>query len=80
MEKEYIPFEVYSKLDLNTRGPDRGFVFNQFGRRTWGLDGAGMLVVSEDLKKILLLKRSEDVEDPFLWGIPGGPKKKIASD
>lgn len=76
MEQEYIPFEAYSKLDLNGRGLDYGLVFDRSGGRTWGLEGAGMLIVSQDLKKILLLKRSEYVENPFFWGIPGGAKKE----
>lgn len=79
MEKEYIPFEEYSKLDLNSRGLDRGLVINRYGGNTWGSDGAGILIVSENLKKILLFKRSKYVENPYLWGISGGARKETTN-
>lgn len=79
MENEYVLFEEYSKLKPESRSLDPRLVYNRFGERTWGIDGAGILIVSEDLKKILLLKRSEDVVDPFLWGISGGARKETSS-
>jgi 8-oxo-dGTP pyrophosphatase MutT (NUDIX family) len=36
----------------------------------WGSSASGMLVT--DGERVLLLKRSSSVEDPNLWGIPGG--------
>ena len=43
---------------------------------TWGNKGAGILIVTEDLSELLLLKRSPGVNDPHLWGIPGGACKE----
>lgn len=36
----------------------------------WGSQGAGVLLTTG--RQILLLKRSEDVLDPGVWGVPGG--------
>ncbi len=71
-ENEYIPFEVYSKLYHQSKGFDVGMTSSG----TWGRGGAGILVVSPDLKEILLLKRSFHVLNPGLWGIPGGARKE----
>lgn len=38
----------------------------------WGRQGAGTLIFAEDTGRVLLLLRSEAVEDPGLWGIAGG--------
>ena len=38
----------------------------------WGLAGSGILYFCPDDNTILLLHRSNKVEDPGLWGIPGG--------
>ena len=42
----------------------------------WGTSASGLLVT--DGSRVLLLKRSSDVLDPGLWGIPGGaiPRNK----
>jgi len=46
----------------------------------WGLAGSGMLYFCPYDNTILLLKRSRDVEDPGLWGIPGGAIKSGRTD
>jgi 8-oxo-dGTP pyrophosphatase MutT (NUDIX family) len=38
----------------------------------WGSRGAGILVVACDTGRILMLKRSEQVNEPGTWGFPGG--------
>ncbi len=55
---------------LQSRGLDIGFT----SEGNWGRSGAGILVASG--QKILLLKRSEDVVDSNLWGIPGGARRE----
>jgi 8-oxo-dGTP pyrophosphatase MutT (NUDIX family)/2'-5' RNA ligase len=45
---------------------DEGFVNGK-----WGSSASGVLFLSSD-NRVLLLKRSGDVEDPGFWGIPGG--------
>ena len=47
---------------------DEGFVGD-----FWGSKGAGMLFTTGE--KILLLKRSSQVEQPGTWGVPGGAVK-----
>jgi 8-oxo-dGTP pyrophosphatase MutT (NUDIX family) len=42
--------------------------FSESGR--WGNAGSGILFTTGD--RILLLKRSPEVEEPRTWGIPGG--------
>lgn len=46
----------------------------------WGTRGAGILVVACDTGRILLLKRSDEVNEPGTWGTPGGkvdPKENV---
>lgn len=74
-EEEYIPFEVYSDLHHQSKGDDAGVTRSG----TWGRRAAGILIVSPDLKEVLLLKRSNHVLDPYLWGIPGGARKETAN-
>jgi len=54
------------------------------GRRTagrrWGLAGAGTLYYCPEDDSVLLLKRSSQVEDPGMWGIPGGAVKSGRTD
>ncbi|MDY6789509.1 MAG: NUDIX hydrolase [Candidatus Nanohaloarchaea archaeon] len=73
---QYIPYEVYSEVVESDRGDETGIV-NHGGRRTWGNAGAGLVVVTQELEEILLLKRSRMVSDPNVWGIPGGARKEI---
>ncbi len=40
--------------------------------RFWGRSGAGILFVCLADKTMMLVKRSEEVEQPGEWGIPGG--------
>jgi 8-oxo-dGTP pyrophosphatase MutT (NUDIX family) len=40
----------------------------------WGTSGAGVLVVSPE-QEFLLFKRSNEVEEPGIWSIPGGARK-----
>jgi len=54
-----------------TRGRDseyRDIGFTETGR--WGNQGSGCLFTTGD--RILLLRRSMDVEEPGTWGLPGG--------
>jgi 8-oxo-dGTP pyrophosphatase MutT (NUDIX family) len=46
----------------------------------WGLAGAGMLYYCPYDQTVLLLQRSREVEDPGLWGIPGGAVKSGRRD
>ena len=46
----------------------------------WGLAGAGTLYYCPSDNTILLLERSKNVEDPGLWGIPGGAVKSGRTD
>jgi len=41
----------------------------------WGLAGSGVLYYCPYDKTVLLLKRSDQVEDPGIWGIAGGAVK-----
>ena len=41
----------------------------------WGLAGSGVLYYCPEDNTILLLLRSNEVEDPGIWGIPGGAVK-----
>lgn len=41
----------------------------------WGKAGSGILYHCPDDQTVMLLERSSDVEDPGLWGIPGGAIK-----
>ena len=50
-----------------SRYEDEGFVGD-----FWGARGAGVLFQADESKRILLLKRSWEVEQPDTWGIPGG--------
>lgn len=38
----------------------------------WGARGAGILVAACDTGRVLLLKRSDAVNEPGTWGTPGG--------
>lgn len=46
----------------------------------WGLAGAGTLYYCPYDNTILLLERSKEVEDPGMWGIPGGAVKSGKRD
>lgn len=45
---------------------------NSEGEVFWGKQGAGVLCIAENTGRILLLKRSSEVQEPGTWGIPGG--------
>lgn len=74
--KEGISYEEYSQLPRQSGGRDVGFVDQGDGQRTWGEGGAGILVVSPGSGEALLLKRSNYVQDPGVWGIPGGARRE----
>jgi hypothetical protein len=74
MEKGYIPYEEYSRLDSHHGGFDLGITSSG----TWGRGAAGILIVSPDLDEVLLLKRSGYVLDPNMWGIAGGARTETA--
>lgn len=42
------------------------------GNKYWGKQGSGILIVCLEDKTALLLKRSDNVEQPGTWGIAGG--------
>lgn len=50
---------------VSSRFVDEGMV-----GENWGSAASGLLIT--DGERVLLLKRSSSVEDPNLWGIPGG--------
>jgi len=37
-----------------------------------GARGAGILVAARETGRVLLLKRSSEVTEPGVWGVPGG--------
>jgi len=40
--------------------------------RFWGNRGAGILLIAKDTGRLLLVLRSNEVNEPGTWGIPGG--------
>lgn len=40
--------------------------------RFWGNRGAGILLIAKDTGRLLLVLRSQEVNEPGTWGIPGG--------
>jgi 8-oxo-dGTP pyrophosphatase MutT (NUDIX family) len=70
---EYFSFEDYSKIKEPNKGEDTGLTEDG----TWGLSAAGILIVTENLKEVLLVLRSKVSTDPNLWGIPGGARKIV---
>ena len=71
VEGDYFPYEFYSHLHHISTGTDAGLIEGSFGR-----SGAGILIVTRDLNEVMLLKRSQYVLDPNLWGIAGGARKE----
>ena len=65
MNHNYIPFEMYSELHHQSKGTDIGRVSHGTSGITWGRGAAGILIVSQDLSEVLLLKRSSSVLDPL---------------
>ena len=59
------PFRRRAAIRAASRFVDEGMVGEH-----WGSTASGVLVT--DGSRVLLLKRSPHVEDPGLWGIPGG--------
>lgn len=53
------------------------YIVSEFNKKSdrWGLAGAGVLYFCPEDNTILLLHRSNQVEDPNTWGIPGGAVK-----
>jgi len=56
---------LFFKLAQDTYHKTEGEVF-------WGKSGSGILLVSIEDQTALLLKRSNNVQEPGTWGIPGG--------
>jgi len=46
----------------------------------WGLAGSGVMYFCPDDNTVLLLRRSQEVEDPDIWSIPGGAMKGTDAD
>lgn len=70
----YISFQKYSKLAQLSHG----FESKGRGEGPWGKGAAGLLIVTKDLQDVLLFRRSKHVDEPYLWGIPGGARKQTA--
>ncbi len=49
--------------------------FNVEAQQSWGRAGAGIMFVCRQDNTAMLLLRSMDVEDPEVWGMPGGAVK-----
>lgn len=45
---------------------------DEYNSKFWGKRGSGILLMSSDTKRILLMLRSPLVNEPGTWGIPGG--------
>lgn len=55
---------------------DEGMEVGYTDTGRWGTSGAGVLVVSsKPEQEFLLFKRSNEVEEPGIWSIPGGARK-----
>lgn len=71
-------------LDWNTYKnirDDEGMEVGYTNTGRWGTSGAGVLVVSSKPElEFLLFKRSNEVEEPGVWSIPGGARKTKEND
>jgi len=74
--QNYLLFEEYCNLPGREEGSDVGLVSHGANGNTWGNGAAGILIVSQDLQDVFLLKRAPRVLDPNVWGIPGGARKQ----
>lgn len=45
---------------------------NEYNSKFWGKRGSGILLISLETGRILLMLRSSLVNEPGTWGIPGG--------
>ncbi len=75
VEGDYFPYEFYSRLHHISTGTDSGIAIEG----TFGQSGAGILIVTKNLREVMLLKRSPLVLDPNLWGIAGGARKQTGT-
>ncbi len=73
-EREFLTYDEYATLDRKSSAAARDMGYSKDG--TWGNQGAGVLIVSSDHTKVLLLRRSGYVDDPGLWGIAGGASQE----
>lgn len=66
---------LYESPNLGTMTAESAETLIKTASTTWGRAGSGTLFYCPDDQTVLLLKRSALVEDPGLWGIPGGAVK-----
>lgn len=70
--------EIFAEISENDESdlvPDKRGKYHQAqgkDERFWGDRGAGILLISRDSGKILLVLRSSLVNEPGTWGMPGG--------
>ena len=74
-QKNHIEYDDYAQLHHQSKGWDIGWT----SPGTWGPSGAGILVYCPRTDEILLLKRANWVDEPNVWGIPGGACKVTKS-
>ena len=48
------------------------FSYDAHGQLRWGSEAAGLLIVECCRRRVLLVRRSENVMDPGVWAVPGG--------
>ena len=59
-------------LQTSTSGSDTGYVNGK-----WGLGGAGVIITDQERARVALFKRSWNVADGGLWGVPGGARMQL---
>ena len=68
--KFWTPQDLNSLIERSKGGSIHDVGWTENGK--WGAAGAGLLVITTDHRRILLLKRSSSMSEPYSWGIPGG--------
>lgn len=76
-DADYILYKEYSGLFSSPDAQEVGLVHHLDGTNTWGLGGAGLLILSPVNQEVLLFKRSGKVHDPSYWGITGGARNIV---
>ncbi|MBW6461832.1 MAG: NUDIX domain-containing protein [DPANN group archaeon] len=78
-DTDYILYEQYSRLFSSKDAREVGLVHHLDETNTWGLGGAGLLILSPEYQEVLLFKRSGLVHDSGYWGITGGARNIIGN-
>lgn len=71
VDADHIAYNEYSGLVGSPGAREVGLVHHLDGISTWGLGGAGLLILSPETQEVLLFKRSGKVHDPGYWGLRG---------